>query len=621
MRGKRWRPLKNFSGRSSMKSDLPGIPLAEAGGPPARAREVVLKGIGVSPGVAVGPAHLLFSVELHVVERTITVEEVPGEIARLEEALLKTQTQIREIRRRIGAAIGDDSASIFDAHLMVVDDRSFMEEIIRELESRLVNVDAVTQQVAQKYADALSRMDDAYLRERSVDVRDVTRRILRNLTGQSLSSLAGVEQPGIVVAHDLAPSESALLDPAQVRAFVTDLGSPTSHTAIMARGLAIPAVVGMHNVSVSVHPGDLLLVDGTKGLLIVNPTDETQREYGKLAAARRTIENRLAELRALPAETLDGYHMVLSANIELPRDVPTALSQGGRGIGLFRSEFLYLAGQALPDEDEQAEAYTEVARQVHPEPAIIRTLDLGGDKFLSDIKTPGEMNPFLGWRAIRFCLAQPELFKTQLRALLRASCYDNVQIMFPMVSNADEVREARKLLEDCKSELRREHIPFNEVVPVGVMIEVPSAALTAETLAPLVDFFSLGTNDLVQYTMAVDRVNERIAHLYEPAHPAVIKLIHHTIETAHRHGIWAGICGEMAADPLMVPLLIGLGADELSVNPAAVPLVKDVIRHLRLSDAEQLAEFALDADTGREIRERSRSLIRQIAPEVLELLG
>lgn len=582
--------------------------------------EKVLMGIGVSPGIAIGPAHLLKTSDVQVLERSISEDEIPLEIARLEEALMATRAQLREIQHRIGEAIGDESASIFDAHLLVVDDRSMMEEVIRELHERKQNVDAVLQSVAMKYADTMGQLDDSYLRERAVDVRDVTRRILSNLVGETMTTLENIPEPGILVAHDLSPSESAMLDRDLVMAFVTDLGSPTSHTAIMARGLAIPAVVGMHNVSVSVHAAQTVLVDGSKGLVILDPTEETRARYQLKREARATIHHRLATLRDQPAQTRDGYQVMLSANIELPREVDGVLEQGGRGVGLFRSEFLYLAETELPTEADQTAAYEEVASRLYPDPAIIRTLDLGGDKFVSDIRTPGENNPFMGWRAIRFCLAQPKLFKTQLRAILRASRYDNVSIMFPLVTSAEEVRQAKALLEEAKGELVEEGTPFNANLPVGVMVEVPSAALTADQIAPLVQFFSIGTNDLVQYTMAVDRVNERIAHLYEPTHPAVIKLIDHTIRTAHRHGIWAGICGEMAGDPVLVPLLLGLGADELSVNPVSIPMVKEVIRGLRYLDAQQLAEYALAAEDGQSIREQCRELVARMTPEVLELV-
>jgi len=582
---------------------------------------VELQGIGVSPGVATGTVFLMTTDDDRVVERSIGEDEVAREIARFEEALIATRRQLHDIQRQVSVAIGQESASIFDAHLLVVDDRSLVEEVIRGLSVYKQNVETVLRIVADRYAQALLRVEDDYLRERAADVRDVTRRILRNLSGASSSSLARLEQPCILVANDLAPSEAATLNKEKVLAFATDLGSPTSHTAIMARALNVPAIVGLHDVSVRVSRGDTVLIDGNKGVLIINPTREDLERYGKVEASRRTIQTTLDQLRDEPAETLDGYHLLLSANIELPTDVDSVIASGASGVGLFRTEYLYLSHKHLPSEDEQAGIYDQIARRLAPAHAVIRTLDLGGDKFLSHVKMPQEMNPFMGWRAIRFCLAQPEIFKTQLRAILRASVHGNVKIMYPMISNLDEVLKANLLLDECKEELRGKRIPFDEEIDVGIMIEIPSAALTAHLLAPHVDFFSIGTNDLVQYTLAVDRVNERIAYLYQPTHPAIIRLIKNTIDVGHQHGIWTGICGEMAGNPLMVPLLIGLGVDELSVSSSLVPLVKDVVRKLRYSEAEELAEVVLARESAHEITEQCRQLVGRVAPEILELLG
>jgi phosphoenolpyruvate-protein phosphotransferase (PTS system enzyme I) len=585
------------------------------------ARQIDIQGIGVSPGVVRAPAFLLTTEEDRVVERDIAEEEIAREVARFEEALIDTRHQLHEIQRQVGDAIGQESASIFDAHLLVVDDRSLVEEVIRGLGVYRKNVEAVLRVVSERYAQALLKVEDDYLRERAADVKDVTRRILRNLSGGPTSSLAKLEHPCVLVANDLAPSEAAVLDKAKVIGFATDLGSPTSHTAIMARALGIPAVVGLHDVSIRVRTGDEVVVDGNKGLFIIRPTAELLERYGKVEAARRTIRTELETLRMMPAETLDGYRVLLSANIELPTDIDAVLANGAYGVGLFRTEYLYLSSPDLPDEERQVRAYEEIARRLGEAPAIIRTLDLGGDKFLSHVKTPREMNPFMGWRAIRFCLAQPEIFKTQLRAILRASRYGNVKIMYPMISDVDELVKANELLAACKQELRAAKVEFNPEIEVGAMIEVPSAALTANLLAPHVDFFSLGTNDLVQYTMAVDRVNERIAYLYKPTHPAILSLIKQTIDVGHDQGIWTGICGEMAGNPLMVPLLIGLGVDEISVSPIAVPLVKDVIRKIRYSQAEALANSILASETPTDVAERCRQLIQTTAPEVLELVG
>ncbi|MCP5487829.1 MAG: phosphoenolpyruvate--protein phosphotransferase [Verrucomicrobia bacterium] len=583
-------------------------------------KSIQLQGIGVSPGVATGPVYLLTTDEDRFVERDIGEDEIAREIARFEDALILTRKQIHEIQAQVKDAIGPDSASIFDAHLLVADDRAIVDEVIRGLYVRKKNVETVLREVSDRYMQALMKVEDDYLRERAVDVRDVTRRILRNLSGGSSQAIARFTEPHILVTNDLAPSDTAVLDKDHVIGFATDLGSPTSHTAIMARALGIPAVVGLHDVSVRISTGDQILIDGNTGVLITNPSREQLERYGKVEESRQAIRSDLETLRDQPAETLDGYHVVLSCNIELEKDVDQVLDNGGTGVGLFRTEYLYLSRKSLPSEDEQAAIYEAVAARVAPGPTVIRTLDLGGDKFLSQLRMPAEINPFMGWRAIRFCLAQPDIFKTQLRAILRASIHKNVKIMYPMISNLDEVLRANELLEECKSELRALDVPFNEKIDVGVMIEVPSAALTTHLLAPHVNFFSLGTNDLVQYTLAVDRVNERIAYLYEPTHPAILRLIKNTIDVGHEHGIWTGICGEMAGNPLMVPLLIGMGVDEFSISPSLVPLVKDVVRKLRYSQAEDLAEVAMTSESASIVNERCRELVGQIAPEILELV-
>jgi phosphotransferase system enzyme I (PtsI) len=580
-----------------------------------------VKGTGVSGGLAIGPAFLLSTEEERIVERDVAPEELPREIRRLEEALIATRGQLHEIQKRVSEVMGQESASIFDAHLLVVDDRALVEEVVRGLHEQGKNVEMVLERVARQYINALSKAEDDYLRERAVDVRDVTRRILHNLAGREISSLEGLETPCILVANDLPPSQVATLNRQKVIGLATDLGSPTSHTAIMARALDIPAVVGLHDISVRVSSGDPVLLDGDKGLVVLRPTGAQREEYQQTFAQRKSIRTEFERTRDLPAQTLDGYHVWLSANIEFPGDAQAVRQHGARGVGLFRSEYLYLSNPALPSEEEQTRAYESVAASLAPDPVIIRTLDLGGDKFVSHVRTPPELNPFMGWRAIRFCLAQPKIFKAQLRALLRASRHRNLKIMYPMVSNVDELLQANAILEECKDELRSAGVEFNPDVEVGVMIEVPSAALTANLIAPHVKFFSLGTNDLVQYTLAVDRVNERIAYLYEPTHPAIIKLIKNTIDVGRAHGIWTGICGEVAGNPIMVPLLIGLGIDELSVTPSQTGLVKSVIRRLRFSQAERLAGEVLRSESGAEVTQWCRNLVQELAPEVLELVG
>ena len=583
-------------------------------------RELELKGIGASPGIAAGPVLRLKSDDLPLPEYAIPAEDVPREMIRLEEALLETRRQLNEIQRRVGEAMGSESAGIFEAHLHVVDDPSFVDEVYRDVREKRRNVETVLLAVSERYAQTLLQMDDDYLRERAADIRDVTRRILRNLTGGGGDLLAGLETPRVLVARDIAPSEIAACDRRKVLGLVTELGSPTSHAAIMARAMDLPAIVGLQGAAGLVADGDRVIVDGVRGVLVVRPTPAREEDYGRIARSRAIIQKRLATLKDEEAVTRDGHAVALSANIEMPADVEAAWARGARGIGLFRSEYLFLAGPGEPSEERQYKAYAEVAKRIAPETAIIRTLDLGGDKLAAGGRAAEEANPFLGWRAIRLCLDRPALFKTQLRAILRASAHNpRLRIMYPMISSAAEVDRANRLLEECKTELAAVGQAFNPGIEAGVMIEIPSAALTADLIAPKVKFFSIGTNDLVQYTLAVDRVNERVAHLYEPTHPAVLQLIRLTVEAGRRHGIWTGVCGETAGNPVLAPLLLGLGVEELSASPGAIPLVKEVIRRIRYSEAQDLAEAARSMATGAEVLGQCRDLVRRVAPEILEL--
>jgi phosphotransferase system enzyme I (PtsI) len=421
----------------------------------------------------------------------------------------------------------------------------------------------------------------------------------------------------IVVAHDLSPSDTTSLDRHNVSGFATDVGSHTSHTAIVARSMNLPAVVGLHQLSRHVHDGQSAILDGYSGTLIVEPSKQTLFIYGQLEVKRHSVQERLDALHDLPAQTLDGHRMILSGNIELPTDVPGVLAAGAEGVGLFRTEFLYLNRSEFPNEAEQYEKYVEVARAVKPNSVIIRTLDIGGDKFRSEDTTPTEVNPFLGFRAIRFCLANPDIFVAQLRAILRASAEGNVKIMYPMISGVAEVVQANEIVQRVMLDLKKEGIPFDEQVQIGAMIEIPSAALTAEMIAPEVDFFSIGSNDLIQYTMAVDRVNEKVANLYEPTHPAILRLIRAVVEAAHNNNIWVGVCGEMAGEPLFAPLLLGMGIDELSAAASSLPRVKEVIRRLTLQDAQELAAASLHITSGREVLAMLNALLQRIDPDLL----
>ncbi len=583
--------------------------------------ELILQGIGVSSGVAIGEVVVFAQDGLSVPERSIDVAEIPLEIARFEEALIKTRHQISEIQKRVGSVIGDEHASIFDAHLLVVDDRYFIEEVIRDLREKQINVECVAQDVAERYIQMLSSVEDDYLRERAADVRDVTRRIVKNLAGEVIDRMDQVERPCIAVAHDFSPSDTAGMDQNIVHAFITDQGSPTSHTAIMARALEVPAVVGLRNITSQVVSGETVLIDGGKGVVIIRPTSGRLLEYARKAEDQKSILCELETLKDKLPETKDGYYVAIAANIELPAEVMSITRYGAKGVGLFRTEFLFLNEGLPPDEEEQMQVYCDVADSCAPDHVVIRTLDLGGDKFSANVKIAPEINPFLGCRAIRFCLANPDFFKQQLRAVLRAGADHNISIMYPMVSGVEEVIAANQLLDECRQELKKEGLPCAENLRVGAMIEVPSAALTAAQIAPHVDFFSIGTNDLIQYTLAVDRVNENVAHLYQPAHAAILKLIREVVDAGHAHRIPVAVCGQMAANPDLVPLLIGLGVDELSISPPSVPLVKDVIRNLHYSECIALAKDALDSGSAEEILQQCRALLAKRSPEILELIN
>ena len=581
--------------------------------------ERLFRGITVSGGICHGRIVVLGRANNVVPRREIAADQVAEEVERFEQAIIQTRREVQEVHRHVTSQLGMKEAGIFDAHLLVLDDPGLVGGITRFIKQEQVGAEFACHTVSANYVEAFSRVEDEFIRERVADIRDVTSRLLNHLLGRRDEvDVRTLTEPCIIVAHDLSPSTTAQLDKKIVLGFATDIGGKTSHTAIMARSLGIPAVVGLHTASQTLRAGDSVLLDGFGGILILNPTDQTLFEYGQLVRKQATLEESFADLRDLPAITLDGRRVTLSANIEHAHDTAAVATCGAEGVGLFRTEYLFIERKILPTEEEQFAAYRAVAAACKPQPVIIRTLDLGGDKFVTHMEMPEEINPFLGWRAIRFCLEQKDIFRTQLRAILRASAEGNVRMMYPMISGLDELNRANAFLEQCREELRQEGVPCLEDMPVGAMIETPSAALVSDALAKRLAFFSIGSNDLIQYTLAADRTNERVAHLYEPTHPAIVKLIRMTVEAGQRHGIWTGVCGEVASDPALVPLLLSLGVSELSVATSQLPHIKFLIRRLKDEDLQALGNFALNCESSAEILVRTTALARAAAPSLFD---
>lgn len=560
-----------------------------------------LKGIPASGGIAIGPAYLWTKEEFVIPRQGIADEQIAVQIQLFEEALIKTRREILDLQKKIADEMGQTEAEIFDAHLLILEDRTIIEEVISRLKKEKLIAAYIFQDVLKRYVQVFLTIEDEYLKERVSDINDVGRRILRNLLGKSAKHFEELQEKVILVSYDLSPSDTASMHKKNIMAFVTNIGGKTSHTAIMAKSMEIPAVVGLELASFKIKTGDILIVDGASGLVFVNPESETLEEYRKEATALRNITKRFILLKDQPAITLDGKRVAIAANIELPDEIPSIIDHGAEGIGLYRTEFFYMNRADIPSEEEHYKAYKFVAEAVSPHSIIIRTLDLGGDKFLSHLEVPREMSPFLGWRAIRFCLARPDMFKTQLRAVLRASAHGRLKLMYPMISGIEELRQANILLKECKNELRSSGMPFDESIELGAMIEVPSAAMIVDILAKEVDFFSIGTNDLIQYSIAVDRSNEKVAYLYEPAHLGVLRLIKSIIDVGHKSNIWVGMCGEMAGDPAFTLILLGLGLDEFSMPSIMIPEIKHIIRSVTLLQAQGIANGALSFSTAKEI--------------------
>ncbi len=562
----------------------------------------VFRGIGVSPGVAVGKSLVIEVRRPRVKRESLDPARAPLEVSRLRQALEVSRRQILEIQERIAKEVGPQYARIFDAHLLILEDRWLVEEASATIETQRVNAEYAVQEVLEPVRLALSRVEDGYLRERRTDVDDVGDRLLRNLLGQRAS--LQVDRMGgdaIVFAHDLSPSDTAQLHRDAVLGLATETGGRTSHSAIMARSLEIPAVVGVEGICDQVRNHETVILDGTEGVVILAPDRETLARYHARKQQLEYAGRALHKLGGLPAETQDGYRVRVTANIDFPAELPAIQAHGAEGVGLYRTEFLYLNRGGLPTEEEHLAVYRTVAAEMHPRPTVIRTLDFGGDKLASAIQLAAEENPSLGLRAIRLCLHRPDLFRTQLRAILRASAFGTLRIMYPMISGVAELRAANAILEDVKTELRRREISFDPEIQVGAMIEIPSAAVTADLLAREVDFFSVGTNDLIQYSLAIDRINEQVAYLYEPLHPAVLRMLRGVVSAAHNEGIWISMCGEMASDPLHGLLLLGLGFDELSMTPGSIPLMKRIIRSVTYGQAAEVARRLFSCVTAHEV--------------------
>ncbi|MEO6245679.1 MAG: phosphoenolpyruvate--protein phosphotransferase [Opitutaceae bacterium] len=565
--------------------------------------EITVAGIAASQGIAHGQIFVYLQSDVEVPSYLVQPEKRDQELARFDRALIVTRQQVSKIKHEVEINIGPAEAAIFDAHLMVLEDEALIGETIREFEATGRNIETCFQIISGRYVQAFLDIDDEYLRERAADLRDVAQRVLNNLLGQAENSLKRLAEKRIVVASDISPSESASLDRTSVLALVMDSGSKTSHAAIVARSMKIPSVVGVRDLTKRVTNGDWAIVDGYDGVVILNPSESTLFRYGKIQERKKSFEARLLDANDQPTVTLDGVAVSLMANIEKAEEVAKAKNYRAAGIGLYRTEFLFLTSARIPSEEEQFLAYREVVEAMAPQPVIIRTLDLGGDKPMAGHADmfPKENNPFMGFRAIRFCLEHPDIFKNQLRAILRASAFGTVRVMYPMISGVEELTRANAVLAECATELKSRGVPFDSTLAIGTMIEIPSAAVTSDLLAKQCSFFSIGTNDLIQYLLAIDRVNDRIAHLYEPTHPAVLRTLRQVVNEAHLQKIPVSVCGEMAGDPVFAPLLLGLGIDSLSMSPTWLPSVRYLVRAMKMADARELAAKALTLGSAKEI--------------------
>jgi len=565
-----------------------------------RKNEVWL-GIPASPGIAIGKVYLLDRKEIRIKEEKLEYGQVQDEILRFKKALEEAKKEILKLKENVNKKLGPEQARIFDAYLLILEDGFINKQVLDEIKEKKKNAEFIYYQIIRKTIQTISSSKDEYLKERVADISAVSNRVLNRLSGLKQHTIEPLRTPGIIVAHSLSPGDVVQMKKESVLGFATDTGGKTSHVALLAKSLGFPAVVGLKGFFSKIRSGEKLILNGDNGEVILSPDKGTLKSYGLKREKLLERSRSLLELTELVAETRDKRRIELSANIELPSDVESAIENGAEGIGLFRTEYLYLASSDLPSEEEQYQAYSSIAQRVYPKNVIIRTFDMGGDKFIHDPERPYETNPFLGWRAIRACLELPQIFKIQLRAILKASSLGNLCLMLPMISSLDELLKAKEIIEEVKVELRAKKVTFDEKIKLGIMIEIPSAALEADSLAKHCDFLSIGTNDLIQYTLAVDRTNERIAHLYQSFHPSVLKLIKTTIDEGHNNNIWVGMCGEMAADPKAIFLLVGLGIDELSTSPLSIPQIKKIIRSAEFKEAQKFADEVMRLNDSKKI--------------------
>ncbi|MCX8001130.1 MAG: phosphoenolpyruvate--protein phosphotransferase [Anoxybacillus mongoliensis] len=558
-----------------------------------------LQGIAASNGIAIAKAYRLEHPDLTVEKQTI--DNPAEQIHRFQQALAKSKEELEVIQAHALKELGEDKAAIFSAHLLVLSDPELVQAVEQKIEQERINAEFALHEVASMFIAMFEAMDNEYMKERAADIRDVTKRVLAHLLGVTISNPSMITEEVVIIAEDLTPSDTAQLNRKYVKGFTTDIGGRTSHSAIMARSMEIPAVVGTKEATATIQNGDIVIIDGLDGEVIINPTEETIAEYEQKRAAFAAQKAEWAKLVHEKTTTSDGHHVELAANIGTPNDVEGVLANGAEGIGLYRTEFLYMGRNELPTEEEQFEAYKTVLEKMEGKPVVVRTLDIGGDKELPYLDLPKEMNPFLGFRAVRLCLDMQEMFRTQLRALLRASVYGNLKIMFPMIATLDEFRQAKAILLEEKEKLVAEGVAVSDDIEVGMMVEIPAAAVLADQFAKEVDFFSIGTNDLIQYTMASDRMNERVSYLYQPYNPAILRLIYNVIEAAHKEGKWVGMCGEMAGEELAVPILLAFGLDEFSMSATSILRVRSQLKKLSKQEAERVKDHILSLATAEEV--------------------